>query len=66
MSVLWFDPHADPVEHRAPRSPLDPTRPIRRVTGGTIKVELSDYCPSTFDWSNFIGGIYVAPETDPA
>lgn len=66
MSVLWFDPNADIVKHDPPRKPLDPSRPIRKRVGGVIKVDLPGVYTVAFDWSNFIGGIYVAPEKDPA
>lgn len=67
MSRLWFDPSADIVKHDPPRKPLDPSRPIKKAPAPIIvEVSAEQAAYAMFDWSNFVGGIYVAPETDPA
>jgi hypothetical protein len=66
MSKLWFDPSADVASHDPPLKPLDPSRPIRKSAGGTIKVDMPDSYSGTFDWANYVGGVFVAPEKDPA
>jgi hypothetical protein len=58
MSKLWFDPSADVAGHDPPLKPLDPSRPIRRAPAVAQ--------PATFDWANYVGGVFVAPEKDPA
>jgi hypothetical protein len=58
MSKLWFDPSADVASHDPPLKPLDPSRPIRRAP---VVAQ-----PGVFDWANYVGGVFVAPESDPA
>lgn len=66
MSKLGFDPAAPVAMHRPVYAPFDPSRPKYRPTEAEVKAELKQMMLTTVDWSNFIGGVYVAPETDPA